>query len=131
MSEAYGEGNRGWRARIDQGNDAFVRNSVSISLHREAGDGQTMVVLWPREAPTYYMLTPEDRNAATFGVVDNEYGRPDLFLDQDAARALYEALADHFGHGGTDTRALRRDYEAERKRVDKMIDTVLDVVKRA
>ena len=42
-------------------------------------------------------------------------------LREDEARALYEALADYFGHSGNDVRALRRDYEAERARVDKFI----------
>ncbi|MCW2496412.1 hypothetical protein [Jatrophihabitans sp.] len=44
-----------------------------------------------------------------------------LRLPEDDARALYEALADHFGHFGHDTRALRKDYDAERARVDKLI----------
>ena len=44
-----------------------------------------------------------------------------LFLPEHVARALYEELADHFGHSGHDTRALRRDYDAERKRVDTFI----------
>jgi len=44
-----------------------------------------------------------------------------LWIDEDEARALYEALADHFGHSGNDTRALRRDYDAERSRVDRLI----------
>lgn len=48
-----------------------------------------------------------------------------LSLPIDAARALYEALADHFGHAGHDARALRRDYEAERKRVDLMIGNLI------
>ena len=45
-----------------------------------------------------------------------------LTLDEDDARAIYEALADWFGHSGHDTRTLRKDYEAERKRVDKFIE---------
>ena len=48
-----------------------------------------------------------------------------LYLSTEAARALYEALADHFGHSGHDTRALRRDYDAERKRVDLFIEHAL------
>jgi hypothetical protein len=45
-----------------------------------------------------------------------------LHLQEEDARAIYEALADYFGHSGNDVRALRRDYEAERARVDKFID---------
>ena len=44
-----------------------------------------------------------------------------LHLPNDVARALYEALADHYGHSGHDTRALRKDYDAERARVDMLI----------
>lgn len=44
-----------------------------------------------------------------------------LHLQEDDARAIYEALADHFGHAGHDTRALRKDYDAERARVDKLL----------
>lgn len=46
---------------------------------------------------------------------------PGLQLDEDEARAVYEALAEYFGGTGHDTRALRRDYDAERARVDKLI----------
>lgn len=45
-----------------------------------------------------------------------------LHLPEDTARALFEALADHFVHSTHDARALRRDYEAERKRVDLFIE---------
>jgi len=41
----------------------------------------------------------------------------------DVAKALLEALLDHY-RGGHDARQLRADYEAERKRVDKMLDTL-------
>jgi hypothetical protein len=42
----------------------------------------------------------------------------------DVAKALLEALLDHY-RGGHDARQLRADYEAERKRVDKMLDTLM------
>ena len=44
-----------------------------------------------------------------------------LHLGDDEARVLYEALGRYLG-GTDDTRALRKDYEAERARVDKLID---------
>lgn len=47
-----------------------------------------------------------------------------LRLQEGDARAIYEALAEYFGHAGHDIRTLRRDYEAERKRVDKFIDVL-------
>src|SRR5687767_6504204 len=59
-------------------------------------------------------------------VVDPQIGNgPEdawLQLQEEDARAIYEALADYFGHAGHDIRALRRDYEAERARVDRLIE---------
>jgi hypothetical protein len=43
-----------------------------------------------------------------------------LRLSEDMARAVYEALAAHFG-GGPDMTTLRRDYTNERIRVDRLI----------
>ena len=48
-----------------------------------------------------------------------------LQMDEDEARALYEALADYFGGAGHDTRALRRDYDDERKRVDQLTEAIV------
>lgn len=53
-----------------------------------------------------------------------DYPLPSCY-DEEILRALYEALAAHFGGAGHDTRALRQDYNAERARVDKMIDGLL------
>ncbi|PZG12952.1 hypothetical protein C1I95_24735 [Micromonospora craterilacus] len=48
---------------------------------------------------------------------------PSLRMDEDVARALYDALAEHFGHaaGG---RQQRADFEHERGRVDRLIGMV-------
>jgi hypothetical protein len=46
---------------------------------------------------------------------------PFLRIEDDMARAVLDALAAHYG-GTLDARQLRKDYEAERRRVDKMID---------
>lgn len=48
---------------------------------------------------------------------------PTLTLDDDAGRALLDELTRYY-HGADDTRALRRDYDAERSRVDKLTDSV-------
>lgn len=47
-----------------------------------------------------------------------------LRLDEDAARAMYEALARHFG-GAPDMAVIRRDYDHEKSRVDKMLDALI------
>lgn len=44
---------------------------------------------------------------------------PTLQIGDNEARALLEALTRHYG-GADDVRALRRDYDAERKRVDQL-----------
>lgn len=48
-----------------------------------------------------------------------------LPLDEDVARAIYEALGRYFGGDAVDARRLRADYDAERKRVDKFIDAAI------
>jgi hypothetical protein len=45
---------------------------------------------------------------------------PTITIPDDVARALLDALAAHYGGTG-DTRQLRRDYDDERKRVDRLI----------
>jgi hypothetical protein len=54
---------------------------------------------------------------------------PLLTLDDDMAMALLDALQRHY-QGNSDTRALRADYDAERKRVDKMMDRLLELAAR-
>jgi hypothetical protein len=46
---------------------------------------------------------------------------PTLRMPEHVARALLDALAAHFG-GTSEVQTLRKDYMAERARVDKMID---------
>lgn len=58
----------------------------------------------------------EDGDAAT-------YTEPTLRLPEDIARALLDALAAHFG-GTSEVQTLRKDYVAERGRVDRMIDAM-------
>lgn len=54
---------------------------------------------------------------------------PTLTLDDDTARALLEELTRHY-HGADDTRALRRDYDNERGRVDKLTDALIGITTR-
>jgi hypothetical protein len=51
---------------------------------------------------------------------------PTLQLGDSEARALLEALARHYG-GADDVRALRRDYDAERKRDDTLTSALTGV----
>lgn len=53
---------------------------------------------------------------------------PTFTLPMDSGRALLEALVHHY-QGTEDTRALRRDYDAERRRVDELAKTVADIAR--
>jgi hypothetical protein len=52
-----------------------------------------------------------------------------LTLPGDIARALLDGLTRQY-HGAEDTRALRRDYDAERKRVDDLTGHLAEVNRR-
>jgi hypothetical protein len=90
---------------------------VRIAIQRKSDNGPIREILqWePLVSRTY------DASAGSAQPNDADW----LRLPENDARALYEALADHFGHSGNDTRALRRDYDAERKRVDLLIDKLV------
>jgi hypothetical protein len=57
---------------------------------------------------------------------DGEIVEPTLRLDDSSGRALLDALGRHY-EGAEDTRALRRDYDAERKRNDKLTDAIIGI----
>lgn len=46
-------------------------------------------------------------------------------IDEDVAKALYEALSRYYG-STQDTKQLRKDYDAERARVDKLIGAIIN-----
>ena len=51
--------------------------------------------------------------------------KPSFTLEDSAARALLDGLT-RFYHGAEDTRALREDYDAERARVDKLTNALIE-----
>lgn len=53
---------------------------------------------------------------------------PSFILPEESGRALLDALVRHY-QGAEDTRALRQDYNAERKRVDELTRTLGDVAR--
>jgi hypothetical protein len=87
----------------------ILGRGVSLSLSPD----ENQLVLW--QPLTITTLEP--------GVAGPADGR--LYLPDDSARAIYEALADYFGHAGHDVRSLRKDYDAERRRVDQFIGHLL------
>lgn len=58
-------------------------------------------------------------------VEPGEVGPQPLTIPLDAARALYEALAEMLGYSTVNASTLRQDLIHERRRVDKMIDHLL------
>lgn len=88
--------------------DDWMRDKVAVLL---AEADERWIEVFDFDAVT---VTRRERDARE--VSDAE----PLRLSHDMARALYEALAKHFG-GAPETATLRKDYEAERARVDTFI----------
>lgn len=59
------------------------------------------------------------------GAVSDVILEPTFVLPFDSGRALLDSLVRHY-QGAEDTRQLRKDYENERRRVDLMIDALID-----
>lgn len=54
--------------------------------------------------------------------------KPTVSLPWETARTVLDALTQHY-QGAEDTRQLRRDYDAERKRVDGQTAVIADIAK--
>lgn len=98
--------------------DDWMRDKVAILL---ANADNSRIEVFDFAAVT---ITNRERDARE--VDTNE----PLRVSYDMARALYEALAKHFG-GAPETATLRKDYEAERARVDVFITHLTDSARRA
>jgi hypothetical protein len=80
----------------------------------------------PREI--FHLISPEG-GSPYFKREEIDFGcpvQPTLVLQDDMARALLDALMHHY-QGAEDTRAVRRDYDAERARVDKLTDALISL----
>lgn len=95
--------------------------SVSIVKHYE---GRARHILRIEDPGSQTVARWEELPDPPAGVVE-----PTLQLGDDEARALLEALTSHYS-GVEDTRALRRDYDAERARVDTLTAALVDVTRR-
>ena len=91
--------------------DDWMRDGVKIAVRLSRSEDVREMILWGDVAVT--------RITEANSAVPSE----DAFLrlPNDIARAVYEALSRHFGGNVVDAVALRRDYEAERIRVDTFI----------
>lgn len=110
-----------YRARVESNDLGFTRQlDLRVAIHDPE---RRSIYLWPETGPVEWH---DPGNGATVPEYP-EGTTPYLPMSEAAARALYEALAERFGGTGHDTRALRRDYDDERKRVDKLTDAVIQL----
>lgn len=87
---------------------SYTRFGVDIYLTQQVGEGRFALA-----QPIDDLVFSEPDPAQSFAA-------PTLNLREDMARALLDALSAHFG-GSSDVQTLRKDYMAERARVDKLI----------
>lgn len=109
---AGGDGMSEWQAKVAEDWQNFgVRIMWMRDLPgvREVSDGKTVWTVTDNAT-----AVAEDRT---------------LHLNEDMARSLLAALLKHY-NGADDARMLRKDYDAERARVDKLTDAVM-VIARA
>lgn len=98
-----------YRAHITHG---IYGDDIAIYLVYNRGDDAFLV------KPVELLTERIDRDTTTTTQA------PSLRMDDDMARALLDALAAHYG-GTSDVQTLRKDYLAERARVDKLIDRLV------
>ena len=91
--------------------DDWMRDGVKIAVRLSNAEDVREMILWGDVAVT---RITEATNAMPS---DDAF----LHLPNDVARALYEALSRHFGGNVVDATRLRKDYDAERARVDLFI----------
>ena len=114
------------RARIA---DNFLDDGIAVRVTQDHDGGYSGM-----PSRMVMRITPEGR--ATWEPYDEPSALPasggshlTMTMPEDVARALLDALTRWY-HGAEDTRALRRDYDAERQRVDKLTDAVIGIAAR-
>lgn len=104
----------GWRAQVS---DVGLMRSLQILIGQRTGTGMLYVTgitnegWMPNEHVEHHQATPDAAH---------------LRIPEDAARALYDALAQHFA-GEAGGRQTRADLMHERGRVDRLIETLATV----
>jgi hypothetical protein len=85
----------------------FIGQGIAVNVIRRNGDRiDVLMVLGTVDTfPIWRTLEPATQ------------APPGLRIPDDVAKALLDALLDHY-RGGHDARELRKDYDAERARVD-------------
>lgn len=109
------------RAAIVGGDHLFATRSVGI-----------LVAPYPhamRYWPSQSVIVTDDPTTGAAPEVPEGMDST-LNISEKEALALYHALADHFGHSVHDVRALRRDMDAQGKRLDKTTDALIAIATR-
>lgn len=101
-------------------NHGYMADTVRIFLVRKTDYGKHVLHYAHDGGRLSWDEVGEERTADT--------PAPTIELPGEAARALLESLV-RFYQGAEDTRALRRDYDAERKRVDELAKTIADIAR--
>lgn len=103
--------------------DSYMAGDLAVSILNEFEPD-------PGERPARLILRLGDSGSSPiWEPLDYSLGpKPTLTLGHDAAHALLAALTTHY-QGVDDQRALRKDYDAERKRVDGLINVLTDVAR--
>jgi hypothetical protein len=92
--------------------DDYLMDGVAVYLTEKLGDGRRILA---EPVDLVFTVAPPEATAPA---------GPTFRLREDHARALLDALTAHFG-GAPEVQTLRKDYMAERTRVDKMIDHLI------
>ncbi|SRR6266851_2200665 len=99
----------------------FMIGGISVGIMETGGNGPRVIcrvndqgVIMPNE-----VLAPGTGPAV-----------PTFALPDDMARALLEELTRWY-HAAEDTRALRKDYDDERRRVDRLTEAVIGIAWRS
>jgi hypothetical protein len=101
--------------------ESYLHDSLDVYVIRKT-DGDPRYILRMRDGQRHWEVLPDG------AAVTNERDEPTIELPMDVGHALLEALTRHY-NGAEDTRALRRDYDAERKRVDQHAEVIADIAR--
>ena len=103
--------------RVFTGYGGFMPDAVQIAIVNDFGGDSA-------SSPSRLIARMSEGGHVTWEQFDDSMvTTPTLTLSDDMARALLAELTRHY-HGADDSRALRRDYDAERVRVDRLTEAV-------
>lgn len=97
---------------------------MTVEAHIESdyvGEGLKVVVLRKNAGTAALIQVGSNNRLDMWKHIDDAVESPFIWITEDTGRALLEALLEHY-NGSQDTRQLRKDYDHERARVDKLIN---------